>query len=374
LAEPWTLGVAANPAAPPMVLLRLLSNEGRPAWRTLCRERDLPDEVIDAILAHPERGVRAGFARNRHVEPERRGQLAEDPDPIVRAALAGGPPPHTGRPKPLPDAVIERLLTASDPDGAKVAVTADEIRQELSLSNQVPQSFRRTALTHPHPKIRAFAAGMWLYLTPEQRAPLLTDPAPEVQKVVEWHQRLLDPETAAEDLPDQDCHHRSLILVNYAISPAVAERCLAERRGLWALAGNPHTPYEFVERLAREPDPKIRARVATRCDLDPELYARLAEDPDAMVRTRILVHEPPRTEPQRQMIDYFMGRSADDIGATHEWFNRPHQTGSPPAPSPATRCYGESPRPSRTYRPTSPPDSPAIPTTTSATSSPTTTS
>ena len=317
------LGVAANPVAPSDVLLRLLGDEGRPAWRTLCRERALPEQVIEAVLAHPERAVRANLARNRYVDPEYRGRLAEDPDPLVRRALASGPPPHTGRPKPLPDATIVRLLTAHDPKDQTVAVTAREIREELEYTDQIPQSFRRTALTHSDPLVRAFAVGMWLFLTPAQRAPLLADPAPEVQDALRWHQRLLHPEQAAEQLPDQDCHYRSLILLNYAISHAVAERCFAQRRDLWALAGNPHTPYEFVQRLAREADPSIRARVATRCDLDPELHARLAEDPDPGVRARILLHEPPRTEPQRGMIDYFMGRSADDIGVIHEWFNPP---------------------------------------------------
>lgn len=316
-------GVAANPAAAPDVLLRLLGSEGRPAWRTLCRERDLPGEVIEAILVHPERGVRGGFARNRHVDPLHRGRLAEDRDPFVRVALAGGPPAHTGPARPLPDAVIERLLTARDPDGQSVAVTADEIREELVGSHQIPQSFRRAALTHQHPMIRAFAAGMWIFMTPEQRTALLADPAPEVQQAVHRHQRLLDPDVVEADLPDPDCHYRSMLLVNHAISHAVAERCFAEGRGLWALAGNPSTPYEFVEKLASDPDPNIRVRVASRCDLDADLLEKLADDPEAAVRIRAMVHEPPRTEPQRRMIDHVIGRSADDIGLIHQPFNPP---------------------------------------------------
>ena len=146
---------------------------------------------------------------------------------------------------------------------------------------------------------------------------------PEVRKVVEWHQRLLDPGFVEADLPDRDCHYRSMLLVNYAISHAVAERCIAEGRDLWALAGNPHTPYEFIERLACDPDPKVRARVAGRCDLAPNLLAELTDDPEGTVRTRALVHEAPRTEPQRQMIDYCIGRSADEIGPSHERFNPP---------------------------------------------------
>ena len=323
LAESLMIGVAANVAAPPAVLLRLLDSAGQPAWRTLCRERGLPDEVIEAVLVHPERRVRASFARNGHVDPAHRGRLVEDPDPFVRVALASGPAAHAGPPRPLPDEAIERLLTMRDPDGRTPAVTADEIREELVGSGQIPHAFRRAALTHPHPILRAFAAGMWLFLTPAQREPLLADSAPEVQKVVEWHQRLLDPGFVESDLPDRDCHYRSMLLVNYAISHAVAERCVAEGRDLWALAGNPHTPYEFIERLACDPDPKVRARVASRCDIAPDLLAELADGPEGMVRTRALVHEAPRTEPQRQMIDCCIGRSADEIGPIHEGFNPP---------------------------------------------------
>ncbi|MBR7831841.1 hypothetical protein KDL01_01130 [Actinospica durhamensis] len=316
------LGVAGNSAAPSSVLLRLLGEEGRPAWRTLCRERALPEDVIEAVLTHPARAVRVGIARNPYVEPEQRARLVEDANPWVRAALATGPS-HMSRPKPLPDATIVRLLTARYPDGNPATIAAREIREELSGSGQVPQSFRRAALTHPDPLVRAFGVSMWLFLTPEQRAPLLIDPAPEVQEPLRWHLRLLDPETAAEQLPDQDCHYRYMILANYAVSPAVAERCFAEQRNLWALAGNPHTPYEFVQRLAREADPAIRARVAARSDLDPDLYARLAEDPEPVVRTRILVHELPRTETQCRIIDSFIGRSADDIGMIREWSFNP---------------------------------------------------
>ena len=170
-----------------------------------------------------------------------------------------------------------------DPDGWTPAVTADEVREELVGSGQIPHAFRQAALTHPPPALRAFAAGMWLFLTPAQREPLLADPAPEVQKVVAWHHRLLDPGFVEAELPDRDCHYRSMLLVNYAISHAVAERCIAEGRDLWALAGNPHTPYEFIERLACDHDPKVRARVASRCDLAPNLLAELTDDPEGTV-------------------------------------------------------------------------------------------
>jgi hypothetical protein len=92
-----------------------------------------------------------------------------------------------------------------------------------------------------------------------------------------------------------------------------------------------HTPYEFIDQLACDPDPQVCARVASRCDLAPDLLAALADDPEGMVRSRAVVHEAPRTEPQRRMIDYCIGRSADELGPSHEWFN-------PPSPDSFASC------------------------------------
>jgi Leucine rich repeat variant len=316
-------GVAANPAAPSSALLRLLTPPGRPAWKVLCTERALPDDVVAAVLAHPERVVRASFARNRYADPAQRGRLVNDPDALVRAALAGGPRPRLGPPRPLPDDVLEQLLTGHDEPGRSRVVAADEIKQELESSGQIPQSFRRSMPGHQNPALRVQATGLWLWLTPAQREALLADPVPAVRQAAAQHNRTTDPEAMAADLPEKDCHHRSMLLVNYAVSHTVGEQCLATGRDLWALAGNPHTPADIVTRLAQDLDPDVRARVASRCDLESEMLERLARDPDDQVRTRALVHPSPRTEEQRRLIDSVIGRTADDIGQVHEWFRPP---------------------------------------------------
>jgi hypothetical protein len=254
LAESLMRGVAANPAAPSAVLLRLLSSESQPAWKTLCRERDLPDEIVEAILAHPERGVRGGFALNRHVDPAHRGQLMEDRDPFVRRALASGPPAHLGRPRPLPHEVIECLLTARDPDGQAVAISAAEIREELAGSGQIPQSFRRAAPTHQHPTIRAFAVGMWLFLAPPR---LLLDAfiAGRRQRPSLLAHRRLPRTGLAGLLNHEDPEVRAL---------AAADSTL------------PHPPLAHLD----DPDPRVRAAAAANRLLPPDLLARLLTEPD----------------------------------------------------------------------------------------------
>jgi hypothetical protein len=323
LAESWLRGIAANPAAPSEVLLRLLTAQARAVWPILCEDRELPSDVVDAVVTHPERTVRRGFARNRHAAPEQRGRLVNDPDALVRATLASGPRPRLGRTEALPDDVLETLLTAQDDTSQDQLLTADEIRQELAFSGQIPQSFRRRMLDHPNPELRSQAAGLWLWLTPGQRDALLADPDPTVREAARDSSRLLDPAAMEADLPERDCHQRSILLVNYAVSRTVAERCLATRRNLGALARNPHTPGDVVARLARNPDPDVRERVAARADLDPALLAELAQDLDSTVRTRALLQPLPRTWSQRAAIDRVIGCAAESIGPVAEMFIEP---------------------------------------------------
>ncbi|GGL91757.1 hypothetical protein GCM10010129_39400 [Streptomyces fumigatiscleroticus] len=144
-----------------------------------------------------------------------------------------------------------------------------------------------------------------------------------MRDAAQTHSRVLDPAAMEADLPEQDGHHRGLLLVNYAVSATVAEACLATGRDLWALAHNRHTPADAVARLARHPDPRVRERVAARADLDPSLLAESAEDPDDAVRTRTRVQPLPRTWEQRDAIDRVAGRTAEDIGPLAEMLAEP---------------------------------------------------
>ncbi|MEV5999469.1 hypothetical protein AB0M25_09255 [Streptomyces griseomycini] len=318
LTDLWFRGVAANPAAPSGVLLRLLHPAARTAWRVLCEERVLPSDVVDAVIAHPERSVRRAFARNRHADPAQRSRLVDDPDAFVRADLASGPHPRPGRVRALPEDVIETFLTRQDDGDHPQPVTADEIRQELAVSGQIPTSFRRGMRAHQNPELRVQAAGWWLWLTPGQRDALLTDPEAVVRDAAREQSRLLDPAAMEAELAEADCHHRSLLLVDYAVSRTVAEACLTDGRDLWSLAHSRHTPADVVARLSRHPDPRVRERVAGRADLDPLLLEELAEDPDDTVRTRARVHPLPRTWAERQAIDRVVGRTAEDVGPVAE--------------------------------------------------------
>jgi hypothetical protein len=120
--------------------------------------------------------------------------------------------------------------------------------------------------THRDPAARRRAARAGEKLPPDERSALLADPDPEVWRAAAlWECRrdarltaelLRDPKSAAEAL------RRGLI------HRADAERCVAERTHLAALAENPSLPADLVEQLAVDPDEAVRLAVSLRSELD----------------------------------------------------------------------------------------------------------
>ncbi|MFE1900865.1 hypothetical protein [Streptomyces yangpuensis] len=308
----WLRGVAANPGAPADVLLRLLDPAAGEARRILCEERCLPDEVVDALVTHPETKLRRSFGHNPHVSPAQRGRLVGDPHSLVRAAVAGGPRPRPRQVLPLPDDVLITLLTAED-SCERVLLRAGEILQELAFSHQMSPSFRYRMRGHEHPAVRATATGVWGRLTAEERHALVTDPHPDVRKAAEYCVREADPAAMEAEIPDRG-HYRWLILSSYALSDAVVEEAMADPESRWSIAGNPYTPADAVVRLAHDTDPGVRRRIASRADLDPALWAELTQDPDESVRTRARVQPLPRTTEECRAVDHELSEAASRDG------------------------------------------------------------
>jgi hypothetical protein len=271
-------GVAANPAAPSEVLLRLLDPAAETAWTALCGERALPADVVEAVIAHPRREVRRRFARNRHVPPAQRGRLVDDPDSLVRADLASGPRPRLAREKPLPDDVLETLLTARDDPDHDQVLTTDEIRQELAFSGQIPQSFRRGMLSHGNPVLRAQTVGLWLWLTSGERDALLTDPDPVVRDAA----REASVRAPARPLPRT--------WPRRAVLDRVADRTAARIGPLADMFREPEP--RWYEECARSARPLLRRAAATWPGLPEDLVTRLAGDPDPDVRHLLAFHHP----------------------------------------------------------------------------------
>ncbi|MFD4696637.1 Mucin-2 [Streptomyces niveus] len=253
-------GVARNPALPTPLLLRLLACEGggegppRPAFR----RAGLPEAAVAVILAHPNPGARIEFAISARAEPSQRARLVDDASPKVRAALAYGPEWHDPRTRvaPLPDGVCALLLDDS----------VASVRAALLDSPHLGPSFVASLATHRDPAARRKAARAWEKLPPAERSALLADPDPQVRKAAALGECRRDARVTAELLRDPKSAAEALR--HGILHRADAERCVAGRTHLAALAENPSLPHDLVERLAVDPDEDVRLAVSLRPELD----------------------------------------------------------------------------------------------------------
>ncbi|MGK4585022.1 hypothetical protein [Kitasatospora sp. HPMI-4] len=308
-------GVALNPAAPTDVLLSLLDRGPAVVRTTLCRDRELPAEVVDAVVVHPDHRTRGSLAANPHIEPAQRARLVDDPHWLVRARLADGPRP--GARSELPEHTVVRILTTY------------EAEHLGSLYRQVPRSARWTFPSHPEPKVRAYACTWWQELTAAERSALLSDPDQEVREHARSRHSLLDPEYVERELPDRSCHARTHLLMHGALSRRTVAQVLTAPAGpedLSMIAGNPSLPLDVLALLARHPNARVRETVAGRPELTAPQRQALATDPDPAVRTRISVH-PALTEEERAAIDYRVDSDRDfGPGDLPAWHHDPGQS------------------------------------------------
>ncbi|MFF2214413.1 hypothetical protein [Streptomyces antibioticus] len=289
-------GLALNPSAADEILLRLLADAPLAVRMVLCRDRDLPEAVADAAVAHPDRYTRSFLARNPHIDPAVRARLVDDPDWFVRAHLADGP--RTVDPvglRPLPDETVVRMITT---------YSGDDLG--FSLHGQMSAALRRALPTHPVARLRVWGTGSFGSLPAATRAALLADPDDEVRESALRHLRHEDPAWVESTLPAHPSHARTGALLHDALSRAVVDRVLTGPAGpdeRAMIAGNPSLPADVVVLLAGDADPEVRERIAHRADLGPAERRALAEDPDPRVRLAVSVH-PAWSEEERARIDY----------------------------------------------------------------------
>ncbi|MGW6874440.1 hypothetical protein ACWGHA_19085 [Streptomyces xanthophaeus] len=218
-------GLAVNPRLPEDLAVRLLAH-GQAHNLTSRAEFAPSPELCAAFLAG---GQARHLARGRNLPAAVTAELARDPDPAVRAALAGNPLLH-------PD-LLARL--AADPEtGVRAAAAAAWAGP--------PEEALRALLTDPAAQVRAAAC--------TRRPPrdlygaLLADPATR-RRVVPFLD--LDGETAAALAgdPDEDTRER--------------------------VARHPQLPARLRDLLARDPDAGVRAAVFERADTPAQLRARI---------------------------------------------------------------------------------------------------
>ncbi|MFD7408404.1 Mucin-2 [Streptomyces sp. NPDC059866] len=253
-------GVAANPALPTPLLLRLIAFDGGghgPPFQALHRP-GLPEPAVAAVLTHPVLNARVQFATSGQADAEQRARLADDPSPKVRAAVANGPEwthNHRTKVRPLPDAVCGRLLEDPEPS----------VRSALLHSRHLAPSFLASLVRHPEPAARHAALRVWDELTPDGRTTLLDDPDPEVRRSAALCACPHDARLTAALLRDPAALPEALS--QGVLNRADAERFLAEGVHLVELAGNPSLPADLGDRLAVDPDERVRLAVSLRPEL-----------------------------------------------------------------------------------------------------------
>ncbi|MGZ9929041.1 hypothetical protein ACXNSR_04025 [Streptomyces sp. NC-S4] len=268
-------GLVGNTAAPADVLIRLLGLEDEWLRWVVPRRIDLPPEVVDAILVHPDRRVRTALAENADADPGLRARLLDDPDPRVVLALAMGPTPYRRRAEPLPDHAYERLLTHP----------RSLVRYELILSGATPGHVLAPLADHEDPVFRRASCRAWDLLARQTRERLLRDEDPGVRREAALRVCHEDEEATTRLVEEAgDSWEAADILARGRLAPELAERLVARGRWLVELAANPGLPPGLVARLAVDPDPRVRLQVSARPELGEAERAAIDHTVDAEAR------------------------------------------------------------------------------------------
>ncbi|GIG67929.1 hypothetical protein [Phytomonospora endophytica] len=270
-------GVAANPAAPAEVLLRLLQ-PGDDRWSdALFSERgELPGAVYDAVVAHPGTEVRAAFATGWRIPAAQRSRLVMDLSPHVRTMLATGGRPHREPVEELPAEVFARL--ARDPNPVVRAAIAAEVA--------IGDDALELLCADPDARVRRIAIETWPEPSDAVIERLRGDEDARVRRAALWHAGMRDGAAAAEFLADPETLSRP------------RERLIEEAP----------LPFAVYERLARDQAPLVRKAVAANPGLSAHLVDRLAVDPDKRVRLAVSMRAE-LTERQRAAVDVHVTRS-----------------------------------------------------------------
>ncbi|MEU9148111.1 hypothetical protein [Streptomyces sp. NPDC048349] len=245
-------GLSRNPGLPEDLALRLAPLWPAALGLALRRGAELSDALCAEFLAH---GRAAELALAQALPPGTAARLAAHPDPEVRAERAereGAAEGRHGLFAADPEAAV-RLALAKNPElsaqrAQELAGDTDpRVRAAVARRESAPdETVHRALLTDPEARVRAAACR---HRPPDDlHAALLADPVtrPHVIGFVE-----LDPATADRLAADPDDRVRE------------------------ALAAHPGLPRTLCEVLARDPDPGVRGQVFRRADLAPELRGEI---------------------------------------------------------------------------------------------------
>ncbi|MFH9982486.1 PE-PGRS family protein [Streptomyces sp. NPDC017179] len=276
LRSAWRDGLARNPATSASVLLRLFDvAEGErlceAAWLIT---RELPDEVVEAWISHPEPRVRKQLAERWTLTAEQRERLFIEPEPRLRWIFATCAVDGTA---PLTEATFAQLV--ADPSA--------KVRAEVALHRDLPARHLVTLAADAEPAVRRAACRRaWPHLEPDTRTSLMADPDPEVrtEATLLAHATAPMPVSVFAALPDDRQRHRAAreCLLSDELGRTLAHS--PDREVRRAAAGNPDLAPHLIAELGQDLDPSVRWAVSVRPDLTEEERARVPVEIDPKAR------------------------------------------------------------------------------------------
>ncbi|MGV9341681.1 PE-PGRS family protein [Streptomyces sp. NPDC003688] len=278
LRREWLDGLAKNPAAPASVLRRLLDVGPDERVPYALVHRELPEEVVEAWIAHPEWRVRGRLAERWSLTAEQRARLFLDSDPhhrwLVLTTLADYR-------VTLTDATNDQL--AADP--------SPRVRAELSRLPALPARHLAKLAVDPDTEVRrAAVAPAWPHLDATAREALLADPDPGVRRraVFRHHESTPLSEADFDQLPSDGDREQAAetCVLDRNLAEALAHGSDSGLRG--ALARNPGLSPDLVKLLAEDADPAVRWQISLRPDLTEEERSRIPVEFDPKARCRAL--------------------------------------------------------------------------------------
>ncbi|MGK5551613.1 hypothetical protein ACSNOI_08355 [Actinomadura kijaniata] len=250
--------------------------------------------LVEELLGSGDAEVARHLGFNKALPASVLGRLAAHPDPRVRATV-----PRRGAGDPVaPDTevlagLLERL--ADDPEPM--------VREAVAAHSDAPAAVRNRLMRDPVTAVREALARGWTDAPPEAHRVLLTDAQPTVRAAAlsPWHPR-----------PPRDLHEpllahpstRAGVLPSVELTPQRAEALAASGDGnvRAALAAHPDLPEAVRTALADDPQITVRVEVLLSRWIPPETRARLHAE----------LTGPGQDEADRWISSYLLGNAWKD--------------------------------------------------------------
>ncbi|KAB1977142.1 PE-PGRS family protein [Streptomyces triticiradicis] len=262
----WALGLLSNTALPDDLRLDLVVRTGR------YYGRDLPADLIDQLLVHPDWKVRSALVDTgvNQLTPGQWSRLVlSEEDDRHRWALVSVAVDYRAT---FTSVAYERL--AADP--------VARVRAEAASLKGLPVALARALLTDPEPRVRRSACpAAWPDLDADERRVLLADPDPGVRAAARRLHHHEHPVPLAV-FESGDLGDAIRVVTDSVLEPELADHLsrhpdAALRR---ALADNPHLSPALIAVLAVDPDPSVRGAIALRPDITEARRAAISYDFD----------------------------------------------------------------------------------------------